>query len=68
MQRFSKTEIEWLNIAIEHYIKELEESMSQESSGISIALCNLRREHMLIIRSKLTCTLHSRSKRIEITY
>ena len=68
MQRFSKTEIEWLNIAIEHYIKELEETMSQEDNGTSIALCNLRREQMTILRSKLTCALHDRDRRIEITY
>lgn len=68
MQKLSKTEVEWLLIAIESYMKALEESMSQESNGIFIALYNLRREHMLIIRSKLKTALAEKNKRIEITY
>lgn len=68
MQEMTRIEVQWTMLAIEHYIKELEQTMEQEDSAAAYGLCGLRRSHLLDIHSKLETALNNHEKRIAITY
>lgn len=68
MQSFTRIEVQWVMLAINHYIAELEETMAKEKSAAAEGLCGLRRSHLLDIHSKLEAALENHEKRIEITY
>ena len=68
MQSFTRIEVQWMMLAINHYIAELEETMELEKSAAAEGLCSLRRSHLLDIHSKLETALENHEKRIEITY
>lgn len=69
MQKFTKTEIEWIIDELDRAVVDLkQQAIKEENAGFVAGFMNLRSEQLSNITDKLRKAIVEGSKRIEITY
>lgn len=69
MQKFSKTEIEWIIGELDRAAVHLKrQAIKKESAGLAAGFMNLRSEQFASVVDKLQKVIADGNKRIEVTY
>lgn len=69
MQKFTKTEIEWIMVELYRAAVDLKHgSTKEENAGLAAGFMELRSEQLSNVANKLQKAITTGSKRIEITY
>lgn len=69
MQKFTKTEIEWIIGELDRAAANLkQQATKKESAGLAAGFMNLRSEQFASVADKLQKAIAEGNKRIEVTY
>lgn len=69
MQKFTKTEIEWIIGELDRAAANLKhKAIKEESAGLAAGFMNLRSEQFASVADKLQKVIAEGNKRIEVTY